>query len=69
MDRMADAGRDFAYALAGARQIGAAEEQWTAQYGIGRVYRRNGEDARALDILREAVAGIESVRSDWARRR
>jgi CHAT domain-containing protein/tetratricopeptide (TPR) repeat protein len=63
MDRIADAGRDFDLALDGARQIGAAEEQWTAQYGLGRVYRRNGQDARALEILRQALAGIESVRS------
>ena len=50
-------------ALDGARQIGAVEEQWTAQYGLGRVYRRNGEDARALETLRQAIAGIESVRT------
>jgi CHAT domain-containing protein len=63
MDRIAEAGRDFDLALAGARQIGAVEEQWTAQYGLGRVYRRHGQDARALDTLRQAIAGIESVRS------
>jgi CHAT domain-containing protein len=63
MDRIAEAGRDFDLALAGAHQIGAAEEEWTAQYGLGRVYRRNGQDARALEILRQAIAGIESVRS------
>ena len=63
MDRIAEAGRDFDLALDGARQIGAVEEQWTAQYGLGRVYRRNGEDARALEILRQAIAGIESVRT------
>ncbi len=63
MDRVAEAGRDFSLALDGARQIGAVEEQWTAQYGLGRVYRRNGEDARALETLRQAIAGIESVRT------
>ncbi len=63
MDRVAEAGRDFSLALDGARQIGAVEEQWTAQYGLGRVYRRSGEDARALETLRQAIAGIESVRT------
>jgi hypothetical protein len=63
MDRIAEAGRDFDLALAGAHQIGAAEEEWTAQYGLGRVYRHNGERARALGILQQAIAGIESVRS------
>ncbi len=63
MDRFTEAGRDFSLALDGARQIGAVEEQWTAQYGLGRVYRRNGEDARALETLRQAIAGIESVRT------
>jgi CHAT domain-containing protein len=63
MDRVAEAGIDFSLALDGSRQIGAVEEQWTAQYGLGRVYRRNGEDARALETLRQAIAGIESVRT------
>src|SRR5450759_1191204 len=63
MDRIAEAGRDFDLALAGAHQIGAAEEEWTVQYGLGRVYRHNGERARALGILQQAIAGIESVRS------
>jgi tetratricopeptide (TPR) repeat protein len=66
MDRIDEAVRDFDLALDGARQIGAAEEQWTAQYGLGRVYRRKGEDARALEILRQAIAGIESVRTALA---
>src|SRR5450759_1224602 len=63
MDRIAEAGRDFDLALAGAHQIGAADEEWTAQYGLGRVYRHNGERESALGILQQAIAGIESVRS------
>jgi hypothetical protein len=50
MDRVDDAGRDFDLALAGARQIGAVEEQWTAQYGLGRVSRHKGHDARAAGL-------------------
>jgi tetratricopeptide (TPR) repeat protein len=63
MDRTAEAGRDFEEALAGANTIGAAEEAWTAQYGLGRVYRRNGRDTEALATFERAIAGIESVRS------
>ena len=63
LERLAEAARDFDDALTGAREIGAAEEQWTAQYSLGRIYRRNHENARALDILRQALNGIESVRS------
>ena len=63
MGRTGDAGRDFEEALTGATQIGAAAEEWTAQYGLGRVYRRNGQNAQAGAILQRAIAGIESVRS------
>ena len=63
MGRTGDAGRDFEDALSEASEIGAAEEQWTAQYGLGRVYRRNGDTTLALAVLQRAIAGIESVRS------
>ena len=63
MGRMAEAGRDFAAALGAAREIGAREEQWTALYGLGRIERSVGEDARALATFRQAITIIESVRS------
>jgi tetratricopeptide (TPR) repeat protein len=64
---LSGAARDFDAALAGAREIGASEEQWTALYGIARVARRQGDHAGALARLREAIAIIESVRSTLAK--
>jgi CHAT domain-containing protein/lipopolysaccharide biosynthesis regulator YciM len=63
MNRVEDAQREFEEALAGARQLGAVEEQWTAQYDLGRAYRRRGDHARALALFQQAIATIESVRS------
>jgi tetratricopeptide (TPR) repeat protein len=65
-DDHAAAARDFADALAGAREIGASEEQWTALYGVARVARRQGDRNLALARLRDAIAIIESVRSSLA---
>jgi CHAT domain-containing protein/Tfp pilus assembly protein PilF len=63
LERIPEATRDFEDALAGAHEIGAAEEQWTAHYSLGRIHRRNHENTRALDSFRQALNGIESVRS------
>jgi tetratricopeptide (TPR) repeat protein len=54
---------DFAAALAGARAIGAIEEEWTALYGQARVEQHEGRAAAALETLRAAIAKIESVRA------
>jgi tetratricopeptide (TPR) repeat protein len=61
------ASRDFAAALATAREIGAREEQWTALYGIGRIARRRGDDASAAAAFRDAIATIESIRTGLGR--
>ena len=63
MARVDDAQREFETALAGARSLGAAEEQWTAEFGLGRTHERRGERAAALGFFGEAIAVIESVRS------
>lgn len=54
---------DFEAALAGAREIGAPDEQWTALYGIARIARLRADSALALARLREAIAVLESGRS------
>ena len=63
MERWKDAGLDYSEALAGAREIGATEEQWTALYGLGRIERREGKATQALLTFRESIAAIESVRA------
>jgi tetratricopeptide (TPR) repeat protein len=54
---------DFNAALAGAREMGAAEEEWTGLYGRARVEQHDGDTRAALDTLRQAIAKIESVRA------
>ena len=63
IERWRDAGADFDEALAGARSIGAREEEWTALYGRGRLERQSGDYGRALATFREAIGVIESVRT------
>jgi tetratricopeptide (TPR) repeat protein len=62
-ERFEDARKEFELGLTGAREIGATEEQWTAQYGLGRILRRANDYTRALESFRQAIATIESVRS------
>ena len=63
MGRDDDAGHDFAAAQAGAAEIGATEEGWTAQFGLGRVLRRRGDVAAARVAFEKALGTIESVRA------
>src|SRR5205823_2024894 len=48
MEQWSEARGDFAAALAGAREIGAREEEWMALYGTGRLERRSGDQRQAL---------------------
>ena len=67
MGRASYAARDFSSALAEARAIGGAEEQWTALYGLGRIERDTkdaaGGSARALATFRQAIEIVESLRT------
>ena len=62
LDRLPEATREFDDALAGARETAATGEEWTAQYGLGRIYHRTGDTARALETLRQSIAAIEAAR-------
>jgi CHAT domain-containing protein len=55
--------RDLEAALASATELGTTEERWKALYGLGRVARKKGQDELAAAQFRQAIAGIESVRS------
>ena len=55
--------QEFETALAAAKELGTAEEQWKALYGLGRTADRGGNSALAAGYFRQAIAGIESIRS------
>ena len=54
---------NFEEALHGSRESDAAEERWSALYGLGRIHRRQHEIALAIDTLGKALNAIESARS------
>ncbi len=57
-------GRDeFQLALAQARQLGTAEEQWKALYGIGRAEELADQPAQAEAQYRAAISIIETTRT------
>ena len=53
---------EFGDALAAARDLKAAEEEWKALYGLGRVAREEGDTPGAAHLFGEAIARIESIR-------
>jgi CHAT domain-containing protein/tetratricopeptide (TPR) repeat protein len=59
----ASAESDFQLALAGAQKAGLVEEQWKAEYGLGRLAEAAGNANSAMDFYGKAIAGIESVRA------
>ena len=61
------ASRDFAAALATAREIGAREEQWTALYGIGRIARSSRRRRQCRRCLSRRDRHIESIRTGLGR--
>ena len=63
MGRLAEAQREFEAALVSAIQLGTGEEQWKARYELGRIALRKGRSDLAEARFREAVTGIESLRS------
>jgi tetratricopeptide (TPR) repeat protein len=54
---------DLRLALAGARKIGLFEEQWKAQYGLGKLAELDGHPDVAADFYLKAIAGIETIRA------
>ena len=59
----AGATRNFEAALALSRQLDTRDEQWKALYGLGRLARSAHRDEVATRYFREAISGIESVRT------
>jgi len=62
LHRVADARADYAAALETSRQLGAAEEQWSAEYGIGQTEDAAGHKDAALAAYGEAIRVVENLR-------
>jgi tetratricopeptide (TPR) repeat protein len=62
LKRFEEAGSEYSQALAGAKELGAAEEQWSAQYGIGQSCQGKGNTALAAAAYQEAIGIVESLR-------
>jgi tetratricopeptide (TPR) repeat protein len=54
---------DFRLALSGAQKIGLTEEQWKAQYGLGKLAEDAGDLEVAAAFYLKAIEGIESMRA------
>jgi tetratricopeptide (TPR) repeat protein len=63
LGRPGEAERDASGALKAARVAGLAEEQWQAQFTLGKLAEDNGRIEQARTSFREAIAGIESLRA------
>jgi hypothetical protein len=61
--RLREAERDASDAFDAARAAGLVEEQWEAQYTLGKVAEENGRREVARDFFQAAIIAIESVRS------
>jgi tetratricopeptide (TPR) repeat protein len=61
--RLREAESDASDAFDAARAAGLVEEQWQAQYTLGKVAEENGRIEAARDFFQEAITAIESVRS------
>ncbi|HET9229546.1 MAG TPA: CHAT domain-containing tetratricopeptide repeat protein, partial [Thermoanaerobaculia bacterium] len=65
--RLGEARASFSQSLDAARRSGSAEGRWSALEGLGRVAAAQGEPARAVELLEQAMAEIERVRSSLRR--
>jgi tetratricopeptide (TPR) repeat protein len=63
LHRFREAERDATDALEAARRAGLAEEQWQAQYALGKLAEQDGRSDAALDFFQASIATIESLRS------
>jgi tetratricopeptide (TPR) repeat protein len=61
--RLDEAERAFARSLDAARKSGSAEGRWSALDGLGRIAAARGQEERAVELLEQAMAEIEAVRS------
>jgi CHAT domain-containing protein/tetratricopeptide (TPR) repeat protein len=57
-------GLDFAAAATASKTLGAHEEEWKADYGLGRIALQGNDLAAGRDLLRKAVTLIEAMRAD-----
>jgi tetratricopeptide (TPR) repeat protein len=64
LGRRDEASAELETALRGAVDVGLVEEQWKARYGLGRLSEAAGDAAGARRSYEQAIAAIESVRSD-----
>jgi tetratricopeptide (TPR) repeat protein len=64
LHRSKDAAADAQYALEGAKSSGLVEEQWRSLYVLGRIAEEEGHNDAARKDYAEAVALIESMRTD-----
>lgn len=62
--QLAEAAGELQTALAGAKTAGLIEEEWKALYSLGRVREGEGRIDDARQSFEQAIAVIESVRSD-----
>jgi tetratricopeptide (TPR) repeat protein len=63
LNRLPEAEADATEANNAARASGLMEEQWEAQYTLGKVAEQNGRRQVARDSYQDAISLIESVRS------
>ena len=61
--RHGEAERDFEQARKQAEELGLIEERWKAVFGLGRIAEQSGERIEAKNRYRQAVDGIEALRS------
>jgi tetratricopeptide (TPR) repeat protein len=62
LHRVADARAEYRKAFETATELGAAEEQWTAEYGIGQSEDAAGHKDAAAAAYRDAIRIVESLR-------
>lgn len=63
MNLLPEAETDLTAALENARKTGLVEDQWKANYALGKIAETRGRLDVASDLYRQAIAGIESVRA------
>jgi tetratricopeptide (TPR) repeat protein len=63
LHRSPEAERDASDALEAARRAGLAEEQWQAQYALGKLAEEDSRSDAARDYFQAAITTIESLRS------
>jgi tetratricopeptide (TPR) repeat protein len=63
LGRLPEADADARSALNDAEQTGLFEEEWKAEYGLGKIAEERGQTGPAAALYRKAIAAIESVRS------